>query len=306
MVQFKRGRHDPPLSGLDEANEYWKLKRPDDLRMTVRLSAQQLQDELESSAYFFYSSAAKPRLLQLYSRRERGLLSYEAYKIAELREFCSQRNVQLARNAKKAEVVSVLEAEDENATFDRFLDLPAELRNYVYSLHFETLEIDCPSIPPPITYVSRQLRQESLALFFSTCTPTFVFCTRRYLTSFWGARRTKLQIQPGYLTSKFFLRAPQTYVENIRKFRLRSVVCPPGFWVDTTWYVEIEAGSKQVNVSTGRAKCLPRDVPAGFDAAREGLEARIKAEFEAVVVREGYLRLSKSGLRTVARLFEQA
>jgi hypothetical protein len=233
-------------------------------------------------------------------------LSYEAYKIAELREFCSQRNVRLARDAKKAEVVRLLEKEDENAPFDRFLDLPAELRNHIYSLHFETFDIEQPSIPPPIAYVSRQLRQESLALFFSTCTPTFKFGTRRFLPYSWGVRLTKLQIRPGYLTSNFFLRAPQTYTGNIRKFHLRSVVCPTGFWVDTTWYVEIEAGSKQVNVSTGRAKCLPQYIPHGFDAAREGLEARIKAEFEAVVARKGNLKLSQVGLRTVSRIFEQA
>ena len=302
MVQFKRERYDPRPSGLDGANEYWKLGEPRNLE----LNARRLRERLKPSAYYFHSSAAKPRLLQLYSRRERGLLSYEAYKIAELRVFCRQRNVQLARNMKKVEIVSVLEREDENATFDRFLDLPAELRNHVYSLHFGTLEIKSPSIPPPITSVSRQLRQESLALFFSTCTPTFVFPTRRHLRGYWGARLTKLQIQPGYLTSKFFLRAPQTYVGNIRKFHLRSVVCPAGFWVVTTWYVEIEAGSKQVNVSTGRVKCHPRNIPQGFDAAREGLEVRIKAELEAVVARECCLRLSKSGLRTVARLFEQA
>lgn len=57
----------------------------------------------------------------------------------------------------------------------RFLDLPAEIRNRVYSYYFATSDTK-PQYnlvnyrDPPITLACKQLRRESLPIFFSECT----------------------------------------------------------------------------------------------------------------------------------------
>ena len=159
MVQFK-GRN-------SEANRngYWKLERPP-LRQT---RSKRLIDQLSGRGYRVKSSANKDRLLDLTTRCERGFPSYDKYSAKELKGFCEQRQLQIGATTKKDDFVRILEPADDSATFDRFLDLPAELRNTIYALQFETFgAIERPA-EPPITQVSRQLRQESLGLFHRTC-----------------------------------------------------------------------------------------------------------------------------------------
>ncbi|KAM3425023.1 hypothetical protein BST61_g6992 [Cercospora zeina] len=57
----------------------------------------------------------------------------------------------------------------------RFLKLPAEIRNRLYSYYFATGENDEPQYnlvnyrDPPITLVCKQIRLEALPIFFSEC-----------------------------------------------------------------------------------------------------------------------------------------
>lgn len=50
-------------------------------------------------------------------------------------------------------------------------DLAAELRIMIYTFHLQDLDTQSAELPitPPLTQVSRQLRSESLPLFYSTC-----------------------------------------------------------------------------------------------------------------------------------------
>ena len=48
------------------------------------------------------------------------------------------------------------------------MELPAELRNRIYALHLETLDLPPLAHQPPICLVSRQIRNESIPLFYST------------------------------------------------------------------------------------------------------------------------------------------
>lgn len=60
--------------------------------------------------------------------------------------------------------------DDEHNTFHRFLDLPPELRQRIYTECFNTYdEDDNPKCQPPISYTSRTVRREALPLFYGCC-----------------------------------------------------------------------------------------------------------------------------------------
>lgn len=68
---------------------------------------------------------------------------------------------------RRRSIINLLEEADEDATFDQFLELPPELRNYIFMLQFQTFDPFTLGQPlsPPITTVCRQLRQETISLF---------------------------------------------------------------------------------------------------------------------------------------------
>lgn len=63
-------------------------------------------------------------------------------------------------------------AADDDRTFDRFCDLPPEIRTQIYGLHFDALKSKCLSLPcqPPVTRASRLLRSEALPMFYGSST----------------------------------------------------------------------------------------------------------------------------------------
>lgn len=65
-------------------------------------------------------------------------------------------------------MVKLLERADDEQRFDKFLDLPCELRLMVYEIHLEGLELPKGprSVkPPPVCRASSLLREEALPLF---------------------------------------------------------------------------------------------------------------------------------------------
>lgn len=157
------------------------------------------------------------RLVELLSRPERGLICYEKCSHAELEAFCRARG--LARVGEATHVlIAVLEHADKEATFDRFTDLPAELRVRIYSMHFQSFgsALETP-VQPPITTTSKLLRKEALPLFYQS----FAFVVS--ITDVWSQRDTP--IFPGYSrfcdledkTKAFWAKLPQQYLTLINK-----------------------------------------------------------------------------------------
>lgn len=110
-------------------------------------------------------------------RYQRGLVNYDTCSVAELQGFCSQRGIMSkpeARRLFKSQLVEKLDDADNGETFDKFLDLPAELRQHVYELYFGTLAEqhgDRPApYPVPITEACSLVRHESIPVYYSTCT----------------------------------------------------------------------------------------------------------------------------------------
>jgi hypothetical protein len=163
--------------GSGDPNDYWKLQRAD-----IR-NASSLRNELQAKNFTVLRNTITRRLRALYVRCQRGLLSYEGLPLRELRLYVAQRGLSLPLDEKPT--IGILkaqleQADDENA-FEHFSELPPELRQIIYSLHFESfVESESRSglkYQPPITLASRNIRQESLPLFYECC--DFKVQTRR-------------------------------------------------------------------------------------------------------------------------------
>jgi hypothetical protein len=303
MVQFKITYS--PLHDDEDyvANSYWKLGRQ------LNSTTKSLKRSLIEVRFYFKSSANKERLVSLLFRYKRGLLSYEGYTIAELKGFCIQRGLAIAENAKKDIIVRYLEEEDERATFTRFLDLPAELRNRIYTMHFESFrKLDLPTTPP-ITQVCRQLRQETLILFWQSCKAivdtggSFRLdeaprCTHRLI------RRKTYGYPPSRETFRLFSALPSLQLGNIRKFELEGVIATPTHWVSASWDIDLGSGRSGVHVTAIEPDPSIEGCPDDFRAWRTKYESRIKKGLEAMMAREGTAKLRRDDLQLLRRMFE--
>ena len=97
--------------------------------------------------------------------------SYEGIRLLELKRLAAQREISLAPWATLDDFKAQLEqADDEHNAFHRFLDLPPELRERVYTQFFNSyFDDDNPKCQPPISYASRTVRQEALPVFYGCC-----------------------------------------------------------------------------------------------------------------------------------------
>lgn len=114
------------------------------------------------------------RLRELYVRHQRGLLSYEGLTVSEIKSFVVQRGLSSTTIAKPtvATLKAQLEQADDDATFDRFPELPPEIRQQIFERYFDSLNkhrenMTKPGGQPPIALASRQTRLEALPLYYS-------------------------------------------------------------------------------------------------------------------------------------------
>lgn len=155
---------------------------------------------------------------------------------------CHQRVLQLSdRVKKKAEIIALMEVADDDCMFARFLYLPPELRNRIYQLHFETFEALSRPSPPPLSKVSRQLRQETLVLFFQTCTARIMFIGEHPHFGVFGIPTHLAKggsVQPAHLARQLFATALPNHLGNIRKLQIEGPIflrhtIPPASWVSS-------------------------------------------------------------------------
>jgi hypothetical protein len=128
-------------------------------------------------------SRTKVLIQKHFVRCQRGLLSYEGLPIRELKLFIKQRGIPITAGKKPtlSSLKAQLEQADDDLTFDRFCDLPPELRQKIFQQYFDSFgqyvdSTGCHRFgrpvcagQPPITMTSKQTRQEALPLFYSRC-----------------------------------------------------------------------------------------------------------------------------------------
>ncbi|KAK3702012.1 hypothetical protein LTR37_015126 [Vermiconidia calcicola] len=267
---------------------YWKLEQ-------LPGSCGTLWNFLNNRNYLFKSSSKKPRLMRLASRAQRCLPSYENCSIKELKAICAQQRLQLSGSEKKQDIVDRLELEDEAKTFNGFLDLPAELRNVIYSMHFDEFEaMDIP-FPPPITTVSKQLRQETLLLFFRSC----IFAVDMWNPGVRYGMFEQRRMDASWATRQVFTRLPASYLGSIRQLQIKAPVLTQWGWRKTRWAVDLRTSDGTISVQPFErryyddAETLDQERHPGF---REKVEGQLKQEFGAIAARHGEMKLKRADL----------
>ena len=143
---------------------YWKLDNGS------QYDRQTLIGILKDKKFSCGSRTSRARTQELYVRYQRGFLSYEGTTSLKLRSYINRRKLPFAAESASS-LKAQLEQADENATFDRFLSIPAELRLRIYSHYFRSFIGTRANIisQPPITGVSQDIRKESLPVFYGLC-----------------------------------------------------------------------------------------------------------------------------------------
>ena len=170
MVDSKRdggldvGEEEPYDHGCRK-DGYWKLGfYTDEI-------APDLRSCLAAYNYKFAKIANKEKLIHAVGRCQRGLISYEKFSVRELLGFCvARKGSLLSARMTVPRLARILETADDKATFPRFTETPAELRNGVYELHLRDYDgVDTGHDQPPITKVCA----ESLPVFYKWVTFTW-------------------------------------------------------------------------------------------------------------------------------------
>lgn len=195
------------------------------------------------------------------NRKERGLLNYENCTIAELETFVERRRIApptedsyhvrdlpsainlrpthdrqlrsqtrdekieaLRAKAKKAAYIKVLHDADDTAVFDRFFQLPPEVRKIVYEKHYDDFPYLFLPHQPPLTLASTLLRAEALPSFYEQTTFALRFnvFTRAHRNSDNLVRPTRVCLydtadDPDLLTS---INLPENFLSRVSRIRL--------------------------------------------------------------------------------------
>lgn len=160
------------LDDLCADDDYWRIRgrHPRTEYVTVK----EAKETMKKRGFYWKSSERKGRAMELYERCERGLVSYEACKRRELESFVKQRGISYDRSAHKSDLVGMLELADDTCVFYKFLDLPAEMRSIIFTMYMEGLVVPGDkACQPPLCLTSRQLRHESLPLFYQVSAFSF-------------------------------------------------------------------------------------------------------------------------------------
>jgi hypothetical protein len=203
MVQYQTWRK---VDCPNRRTDWWKLVDPES--MTIKA----MSELMAGSPFRCPKSARKARVMERYTRWRSDRPYYETLEFAELLTFCTDRGLANAdESLSKPELISKLRAADDDLSVHRFMELPPELRVHVYTLHFESFPILWYPEQPPISRVSRILRQESLPVFYQTCTFGL------------NMRQVDIQLRNTYLDGQsfeFFLDISGKDLEQIRTILL--------------------------------------------------------------------------------------
>jgi hypothetical protein len=173
MVQLQEWNYYNPV-----VYYYWKLDSGDPINYKKHILLEMLRDK-----HYTCKSRTLVRIQEHFVRCQRGLLSYEGLSIRELKLFTKQRGIPVTIGKKPtlSSLKAQLEQADDDLTFDRFSDLPPELRQKIFQQYFDPFGQYLNSSgrygfgrpvrggQPPITMASRQTRREALPLYYSRC-----------------------------------------------------------------------------------------------------------------------------------------
>jgi hypothetical protein len=125
---------------------------------------------LNDHGYRIVSGTRKAQLVYHRERHERNLPSYAKCATAELGKFARARGLipSFGKAPPKRELIDLLSEADENPRFDRFAELPAELRVQIYEYYVDAFsDVENTLRPPPLALMSKQLMEEVMPIFYA-------------------------------------------------------------------------------------------------------------------------------------------
>lgn len=169
--------HFHPTTMTHRHNDYWKLRHPEN--MTVH----RLKHLLERRGYATGRITEKDWLIDSLIRADLGCMFHVPYSNDELMQFINDRGIDASEafvgksQGWNKELICLLDEADQMPEFHRFLELPAELRNRIYAMHFSTFEQPLmTATQPPLTLTNRQIRAETLEMFYGSMTLRIDLC----------------------------------------------------------------------------------------------------------------------------------
>ncbi|EME83919.1 uncharacterized protein MYCFIDRAFT_195117 [Pseudocercospora fijiensis CIRAD86] len=181
MRHFTRHR----TSSKHQHDDYWKLQS------YSRMTAQQMRELLHVRHYAVGKSDGKDKLEEALLRSDCGMLSYADKSDDNLRALIKSRGVDASqviygsKVGSRGDLLSLLKDADMNPRFERFSDLPPELRNKpLYS-----------PTEPPIARVNRAIRKDTIQMFYHSCTFNLVLKLPKTGNNFHGLRSLEADAQ---------------------------------------------------------------------------------------------------------------
>ncbi|EME83962.1 uncharacterized protein MYCFIDRAFT_195148 [Pseudocercospora fijiensis CIRAD86] len=237
------------------------------------------------------------RVKAQYRRIQRGVLLYETCSSEELQVFCQQRGISLPRSSNRItrrardDLIKILESADENITFHKYKNLPAELGLLVIEAYMSSVpSSNISATPPPICGVSRSLRHDSMIIFHQTLRLNLSFDFHRGSVDLALGSRSMIEVL--YISE----------VEYIKKYSIRGFFAPDSKSVFT---LDISKDGKNYQISktnepiSDRQKRIAGKMFGQMKASLDGMLAgkgRIVLRFSEVW---GWRRMWEMALRDV-------
>ena len=271
-------------------NRYWKLDSG------TALTVASLRQHLSDASFTTLKKTRKFRLIELYVRCQRGMLSYEGLSLHELQDLAAQRAVPTGTETtlhSREALMELLEKADNEATFEGFSELPAELRQMVFSHYFNSLVVRETSYKhqPPITLVSRTLREESLPLFYERCNFTI------HASS--NTRTIPFKIAPDTYAARFIQSIACEDFARIRSLTLE--------FRNPRAHIQLDFNNKDNPVISAEFYChqwaIQHNQSCQVTQARdERLLSEVRALAMSILAREGPLKLRVSDIEEMCEM----
>ncbi|KXT18576.1 hypothetical protein AC579_9792 [Pseudocercospora musae] len=289
------------------SGDYWMLEKP-----RSSAAARRYLDDRGAS---YLKNSAIERLQVLCGRVQRGLPIYDKIDIQTLQQSCNARGLPSGGTTgtvkrRKEILIERLEAADDSLTFDRFLDLPPELRLEVYGFYFSDVINSLKPAgwggyrQPPITTLDRISRKEALDEFYKVMPFELIVGTGqsgpRAQGAVWQTVMSKQYFAQG---SVFLERAPRESVDRLQVLKISGNV-----WirrgegkVRCEIIVDFKVGNAVGRLGMGDGDFLG-DLSA--ESAQQVLDARLATFVEVRKRAGGKLRLQRDDADAIKELLK--
>ncbi|KAF2766410.1 hypothetical protein EJ03DRAFT_178933 [Teratosphaeria nubilosa] len=251
-------------------------------------TATQLRSHLASVGYDVPKSTTKKDLVAMMQSKDCGPMCYDQCTHKELVKFAASRRIDISATKEtttnRRRIIRTLVQADVERTFDRFMDLPPELRSRVYDYYLLGFAkvLHLPS-QPPFARVHPTLRSELLPKFYRSKTFRLDFERRKPTTKFTASLLTQL----------FLVHLRDEDVKEMRKFVLGMCIPDNRTFGDTFLTAKIKLYPSEAAYTLFlRQETSREDGIAGVENMKI-LRKETKKVLDSVAARPGTKQLKK-------------